>query len=127
MAAEDKIFVLVLILFLATYSEAGINLGMSKPTIDYAMVSKYGFRSIEEAQEFGNRNAGNEEILKELIRKRDEFGEELKKFAKVKRSKQGRWIHRAGMQVSLYTIAIEHMRKPGAGFYVSSIPVKKEN
>ena len=128
------LWALIASLIFVLSADAGITFQRQvlTPEKDLAMVTAYGFRSMNEAKEFGLRYAGDKEIIENLETERDRLSDEINLLIRYykdprdyhKRDK--RRIHRIGMQIMLYTVAIyqANTSKPGAGVYIGCETVR---
>ena len=128
------LWALIASLIFVLSADAGITFQKQvlTPEKDLAMVTAYGFRSMNEAKEFGLRYAGNKEIIEKLETERDRLSDEINlliRYYKDPRDYHKRdmkRIHRIGMQIMLYSVAIyqANTSKPGAGVYIGCVPIK---
>ena len=128
------LWALIASLIFVLSADAGITFQKQvlTPEKDLAMVTAYGFRSMAEAKEFGLRYAGNKEIIEKLETERDRLSDEINlliRYYKDPRDYHKRdmkRIHRIGMQIMLYSVAIyqANTSKPGAGVYIGCDTVR---
>lgn len=124
-------FALITMLTITTNAQAGITFAKTTTTPkDAAMtVTQYGFRSLKDAEEFGQRYAGNTSVISTLETRLDQMASEIDVYILIHPKKRREWeekeIHRLGTQVGLFTVAIKELKKRnGAGVMIGSWPVK---
>jgi len=111
---------------MATAAQAGISFTRQSVNVDQAMikVSEDGFRSEQEALDFGRTYAHNDKVISFLKEKMDIFGVEIDKYikgnAKNYHNRQIKHIKRLGAQIKLFSMAIAEASHPTSGAYLYS-------